>query len=145
MFFFFFSRVVHTLNHNFRAATRIMRTTLGMSIKRNHVLVKILYAGVNASDVSVICMNSYCVFLHPVYVSWGLEGDSFISARGFFSWELHVEITTHLDEILYLFGSQYFSCLPCLFEIFIQSAQLTPLPLHTHTQTPKKKKDNIKD
>ncbi|XP_057534502.1 uncharacterized protein LOC130812882 [Amaranthus tricolor] len=44
--------VVHTLNHNFRAATRIMRTTLGMSIKRNHVLVKILYAGVNASDVN---------------------------------------------------------------------------------------------
>lgn len=44
--------VVHTLNHNFRAATRILRTTLGLPIKRNHVLVKILHAGVNASDVN---------------------------------------------------------------------------------------------
>lgn len=44
--------VVHTLNHNFRAATRIQRTPLGLPIKQNHVLVKILYAGVNASDVN---------------------------------------------------------------------------------------------
>ncbi|KNA21720.1 hypothetical protein SOVF_040850 [Spinacia oleracea] len=44
--------VVHTLNHNFRDATRILRTPLVLPIKRNHVLVKILYAGVNASDVN---------------------------------------------------------------------------------------------
>ncbi|XP_021731736.1 prostaglandin reductase-3-like [Chenopodium quinoa] len=44
--------VVHTLNHNFRAATRIQRTPLGLPIKQHHVLVKILYAGVNASDVN---------------------------------------------------------------------------------------------
>lgn len=50
---FRYFRVVHTLNHNFRAATRILRTTLGLPIKRNHVLVKILHAGVNASDVSL--------------------------------------------------------------------------------------------
>uniref|UniRef100_A0A803LNU0 Enoyl reductase (ER) domain-containing protein n=1 Tax=Chenopodium quinoa TaxID=63459 RepID=A0A803LNU0_CHEQI len=44
--------VVHSLNHNFRAATRIQRTPLGLPIKQHHVLVKILYAGVNASDVN---------------------------------------------------------------------------------------------
>ncbi|KAK9671027.1 hypothetical protein RND81_12G001800 [Saponaria officinalis] len=44
--------VVHSLNHNFRAATRILRAPLTPSIKRNHALVKIIYAGVNASDVN---------------------------------------------------------------------------------------------
>ncbi|KAL2927588.1 Prostaglandin reductase-3 [Bienertia sinuspersici] len=44
--------VVHTLSHNFRAATKIQRTPLGLPIKQNHVLIKILYAGVNASDVN---------------------------------------------------------------------------------------------
>lgn len=44
--------VVHTLSHNFRAATGIVRAPLTLPIKPNHVLVKILYAGVNASDVN---------------------------------------------------------------------------------------------
>ncbi|KAL3730543.1 hypothetical protein ACJRO7_027543 [Eucalyptus globulus] len=44
--------VVHTLTHNFRDATRIIRTPLRLLIKPQHVLVKIVYAGVNASDVN---------------------------------------------------------------------------------------------
>ncbi|XP_077213212.1 ARP protein (REF) [Tasmannia lanceolata] len=44
--------VVHTLTHNFRNATKIVRTQLSFAIKPQHVLVKILYAGVNASDVN---------------------------------------------------------------------------------------------
>ncbi|XP_030466658.2 uncharacterized protein LOC115685707 [Syzygium oleosum] len=44
--------VVHTLTHNFRNATRIIRTPLRLPIEPQHVLVKILYAGVNASDVN---------------------------------------------------------------------------------------------
>ncbi|KAL9417892.1 hypothetical protein AB3S75_040815 [Citrus x aurantiifolia] len=44
--------VVHTLNHNFRDATIKVRAPLRLPIKPNHVLVKIIYAGVNASDVN---------------------------------------------------------------------------------------------
>lgn len=51
--FFLWSRVVHTLSHNFRSATNIVRTPLRLPIKPDHVLVKIIYAGVNASDVSL--------------------------------------------------------------------------------------------
>lgn len=45
-------RVVHTLTHNFRKATWIVRAPLPLPIEPNHVLLKIIYAGVNASDVS---------------------------------------------------------------------------------------------
>ncbi|KAL5855604.1 hypothetical protein ACOSQ4_005406 [Xanthoceras sorbifolium] len=44
--------VVHTLTHNFRNATRIVRAPLRLPIKPNNVLLKIIYAGVNASDVN---------------------------------------------------------------------------------------------
>ncbi|PON69113.1 Polyketide synthase, enoylreductase domain containing protein [Parasponia andersonii] len=44
--------VVHTLTHNFRSATRIVRLPLKLPIESRHVLVKIIYAGVNASDVN---------------------------------------------------------------------------------------------
>ncbi|KAL2627558.1 hypothetical protein AAZX31_07G195000 [Glycine max] len=44
--------VVHTLTHNFRNATSVVRTSLRLPIKPKHVLVKIIYAGVNASDVN---------------------------------------------------------------------------------------------
>lgn len=44
--------VVHTLSHKFRNATRIVSTPLRLPIKPHHVLVKIIYAGVNASDVN---------------------------------------------------------------------------------------------
>ncbi|XP_058097096.1 uncharacterized protein LOC131242466 [Magnolia sinica] len=44
--------VVHTLSHNFRNATEIVHTQLSLPIKPHHVVVKIIYAGVNASDVN---------------------------------------------------------------------------------------------
>ncbi|KAJ1700631.1 hypothetical protein LUZ63_000410 [Rhynchospora breviuscula] len=44
--------VVHTLSHNFRSATKIIRTHLRLPIDPNFALVKVLYAGVNASDVN---------------------------------------------------------------------------------------------
>ncbi|XP_073103649.1 uncharacterized protein [Elaeis guineensis] len=44
--------VVHTLSHNFRSATGIVRTELSLPIKPQHALVKVIYAGVNASDVN---------------------------------------------------------------------------------------------
>ncbi|KAM6558157.1 hypothetical protein CsatA_027396 [Cannabis sativa] len=44
--------VVHTLTHNFRSATGIVRSPLRLPIEPHHVLVKIIYAGVNASDVN---------------------------------------------------------------------------------------------
>ncbi|KAF6138982.1 hypothetical protein GIB67_010708 [Kingdonia uniflora] len=51
-FFLRVSRVVHTLSHNFRNATNIVRAQLRLPIEPDHVLVKIIYAGVNASDVN---------------------------------------------------------------------------------------------
>ncbi|XP_044508659.1 prostaglandin reductase-3 [Mangifera indica] len=44
--------VVHTLTHDFRNATRKVQAPLRLPIKPNHVLLKIIYAGVNASDVN---------------------------------------------------------------------------------------------
>ncbi|KAK9096901.1 hypothetical protein Sjap_022398 [Stephania japonica] len=44
--------VVHTLSHNFRSATSVVRTQLKLPIKPNDVLLKVIYAGVNASDVN---------------------------------------------------------------------------------------------
>ncbi|KAL6846276.1 hypothetical protein ACP4OV_023724 [Aristida adscensionis] len=49
---FFEKIVVHTLSHNFRNATRLDRVQLRLPIKAHNVLVKIIYAGVNASDVN---------------------------------------------------------------------------------------------
>ncbi|KAA3488697.1 zinc-binding alcohol dehydrogenase domain-containing protein 2-like [Gossypium australe] len=44
--------VVHKLTHNFRDATHIVRAPLKLPIESGHVLLKIIYAGVNASDVN---------------------------------------------------------------------------------------------
>lgn len=44
--------VVYKLDHNFRQATKIERVQLKLPVKPGHVLVKIIYAGVNASDVN---------------------------------------------------------------------------------------------
>ncbi|KFK35988.1 hypothetical protein AALP_AA4G063600 [Arabis alpina] len=44
--------VVHTLSHNFRNATRIVDTPLKLPIGPHQVLLKLIYAGVNASDVN---------------------------------------------------------------------------------------------
>lgn len=44
--------VVQTLSHNFRNATRIVRVPLRLPIGSHQVLVKVIYAGVNASDVN---------------------------------------------------------------------------------------------
>lgn len=44
--------VVHSLSHNFRKATMKIQTELKLPVKPQHILVKIVYAGVNASDVN---------------------------------------------------------------------------------------------
>ncbi|KAL1561044.1 15-hydroxyprostaglandin dehydrogenase (NAD(+)) [Salvia divinorum] len=44
--------VVHTLSHNFQSATRVVRAPLRLPLKPDYVLMKIIYAGVNASDVN---------------------------------------------------------------------------------------------
>ncbi|CAN1307387.1 Prostaglandin reductase-3 [Linum perenne] len=44
--------IVHTLSHNFRDATRVVRAPLKLPLGAHQVLVKIIYAGVNASDVN---------------------------------------------------------------------------------------------
>ncbi|CAM0951698.1 unnamed protein product [Alopecurus aequalis] len=49
---FFEKIVVHTLSHNFRDATRLDRVRLRLPIEPQNALVKIIYAGVNASDVN---------------------------------------------------------------------------------------------
>ncbi|EPS60547.1 hypothetical protein M569_14256 [Genlisea aurea] len=43
--------VIHTLSHNFRKAAGVVRFPITMPIQPDYVLLKILYAGVNASDV----------------------------------------------------------------------------------------------
>ncbi|RXH88078.1 hypothetical protein DVH24_042149 [Malus domestica] len=55
--------VVHTLSHNFRKATSIVRAPLRLPIEPHNVLVKIIYAGVNASDQINICSNKDLLFI----------------------------------------------------------------------------------
>ncbi|GJX01434.1 prostaglandin reductase-3 isoform X1 [Tanacetum coccineum] len=43
---------VHALSHHFRSATSIVRAPLKLPIIPGHVLLKVIYAGVNASDVN---------------------------------------------------------------------------------------------
>jgi len=62
-----FCRVVHTLSHNFRNATRLERVRLQLPIEPHSTLVKILYAGVNASDVGpCICIFNCFSFYSPI-------------------------------------------------------------------------------
>ncbi|KAL6656142.1 hypothetical protein ACP70R_006968 [Stipagrostis hirtigluma subsp. patula] len=49
---FFEKIVVHTLSHNFRSATKLDCVRLRLPIEAHSALVKIIYAGVNASDVN---------------------------------------------------------------------------------------------
>ncbi|KAK3133531.1 hypothetical protein QOZ80_6AG0537670 [Eleusine coracana subsp. coracana] len=49
---FFEKIVVHTLSHNFRNATRLERVRFTLPIEPHSALVKVIYAGVNASDVN---------------------------------------------------------------------------------------------
>lgn len=49
---FFEKIVVHTLSHNFRNATKLDRVRLRLPLEPHCALVKIIYAGVNASDVN---------------------------------------------------------------------------------------------
>ncbi|KAL6494725.1 hypothetical protein OROGR_031525 [Orobanche gracilis] len=44
--------VVHTLSHNFRNATSVVRVSPRFPLKPDYVLLKVIYAGVNASDVN---------------------------------------------------------------------------------------------
>ncbi|CAM8914083.1 hypothetical protein QQ045_031278 [Rhodiola kirilowii] len=44
--------IIHKLSHNFRSASRIVHAPLKLPMKSDNILVKIIYAGVNASDVN---------------------------------------------------------------------------------------------
>ncbi|CAM6102136.1 unnamed protein product [Calypogeia fissa] len=44
--------IIHKLTHDFRAASKIVTVHLKMPVKPGYVLIKYLYAGVNASDVN---------------------------------------------------------------------------------------------
>ncbi|XP_051147268.1 uncharacterized protein LOC127262570 [Andrographis paniculata] len=44
--------VVHTLSHDFRSATSVVQASLKLPLQPDYVLLKIIYAGVNASDVN---------------------------------------------------------------------------------------------
>lgn len=78
--------VVHTLSHNFRGATSIVRAPLRLPIKPDHVLVKIVYAGVNASDVNFSSGHYFggsSKDLHAMLpLDAGFEGVGIIAAVG---------------------------------------------------------------
>jgi hypothetical protein len=65
--------IVHTLSHKFRSATRIVRAPLQLPIGPHQVLLKIIYAGVNASDVRsyyrLLCAKRFVVSLIVVHLT----------------------------------------------------------------------------
>lgn len=73
--FFFLFRVVQTLSHNFRNATRIVRVPLRLPIGSHQVLVKVIYAGVNASDVSSRFPKEFTLIYIFFFAHWLLFPD----------------------------------------------------------------------
>jgi threonine dehydrogenase-like Zn-dependent dehydrogenase len=53
--------VVHKLSADFRAATKIVTVFYKPPVKPGHILIKVLYAGVNASDVSPLVESYICL------------------------------------------------------------------------------------
>ncbi|KAI3922212.1 hypothetical protein MKX01_005901 [Papaver californicum] len=72
--------IVHTLTHNFRNATKIVRTQLKLPIKLHRVLVKIIYAGVNYSSGRYFSNDKELASRLPL--DSGFEGVGLIAAVG---------------------------------------------------------------
>lgn len=76
--------VVHTLSNRFRVATKLVSIPLG-SVKDGHVLVKNIYAGVNASDVNYtagLYFGSKQEALSKLPFDAGFEGVGIVAAIG---------------------------------------------------------------
>uniref|UniRef100_A0A1J3FLM3 Zinc-binding alcohol dehydrogenase domain-containing protein 2 n=1 Tax=Noccaea caerulescens TaxID=107243 RepID=A0A1J3FLM3_NOCCA len=74
--------IVHALSHNFRNATRIARTTLQLPIGPHQVLLKVIYAGVNASDVNFSSGRYFGGGSPKLPFDAGFEGVGLIAAVG---------------------------------------------------------------
>ncbi|CDY32846.1 BnaC08g02680D [Brassica napus] len=74
--------IVHALSHNFRNATRIVRTPLQLPIRPHQVLLKIIYAGVNASDVNFSSGRYFTGGSPKLPFDAGFEGVGLIAAVG---------------------------------------------------------------
>ncbi|XP_023644750.1 prostaglandin reductase-3 isoform X2 [Capsella rubella] len=74
--------IVHALSHNFRNATRIVRAPLKLPIGPHQVLLKIVYAGVNASDVNFSSGRYFGGGSLKLPFDAGFEGVGIIAAVG---------------------------------------------------------------
>ncbi|KAG5388029.1 hypothetical protein IGI04_029570 [Brassica rapa subsp. trilocularis] len=74
--------IVHALSHNFRNATCIVRTPLQLPIGPHQVLLKIIYAGVNASDVNFSSGRYFSGGSPKLPFDAGFEGVGLIAAVG---------------------------------------------------------------
>ncbi|KAG7599975.1 NAD(P)-binding domain superfamily [Arabidopsis suecica] len=74
--------IVHTLSHKFRNATRIVRAPLKLPIGPHQVLLKIIYAGVNASDVNFSSGRYFSGGSPKLPFDAGFEGVGLIAAVG---------------------------------------------------------------
>jgi len=74
--------IVHALSHNFRNATRIVRAPLQLPIGPHQVLLKIIYAGVNASDVNFSSGRYFSGGSPKLPFDAGFEGVGLIAAVG---------------------------------------------------------------
>ncbi|XP_057966524.1 uncharacterized protein LOC131156677 [Malania oleifera] len=82
--------IVHTLSHNFRAATSIVRAPLKLPVKPHHVLVKIIYAGVNGGDVNFSSGHYFKDSGSRLPLDAGFEAVGVIAAVGDFVNDLKV-------------------------------------------------------
>ncbi|XP_010479454.1 PREDICTED: zinc-binding alcohol dehydrogenase domain-containing protein 2 isoform X2 [Camelina sativa] len=74
--------IVHALSHNFRNATRKIRAPLKLPIGPHQVLLKIIYAGVNASDVNFSSGRYFGGGSPKLPFDAGFEGVGIIAAVG---------------------------------------------------------------
>ncbi|CAA3001806.1 probable quinone oxidoreductase [Olea europaea subsp. europaea] len=74
--------IVHTLSHNFRSATSVVWAPLRLPLKPDDVLLKIIYAGVNASDLRTVFQWNNKDIVSRLPFDAGFEAVGIIAAIG---------------------------------------------------------------
>jgi hypothetical protein len=90
--------VVHMLSADFKAATRIVTVFYKPPVKPDHVLIRVIYACMNASDVnplveSYICLPTYLLYSKLQHILTVVLRFGFLSQIGTLCYQnLHLSV-----------------------------------------------------
>jgi hypothetical protein len=98
--------VVHMLSADFKAATRIVTVFYKPPVKPDHVLIRVIYACINASDVnplveSYICLPTYLLCSKLKHILTVVLRFRFLSQIGTLCYQnLHLSVDNFEDLML---------------------------------------------